>query len=158
MAHHRALLFGEIAGGTNHMTDAGRIVQCTWNNLPKHYSGVECDAFVVMPNHVHGIIQLNDPCVGAADTTGASPRRCFLSEIVRALKTFSARRINEQRPANAGPVWQGNYYDHVIRDDRELLRIREYIVNNPLQWATDRENPMQPPDFKPTDGVDAWEV
>jgi REP element-mobilizing transposase RayT len=70
VAHHRALLFGEIAGGTNHLTAGGRIVQRTWDDLPKHHSGVQCDAFVVMPNHVHGIIQLIDPCVGA-DATGA---------------------------------------------------------------------------------------
>lgn len=80
-----------------------------------------------------------------------------LPEIVRAFKTFSARRINESRATPGTMVWQRNYYEHVVRGENESNRIREYIANNPLQWEMDRENPLGMPD-----GVkrkaEAWEV
>ncbi|MCP9469502.1 MAG: transposase [Nitrospira sp.] len=64
-----------------------------------------------------------------------------MSEIIRQFKTFSARRINEHRGTPGASVWQRNYYEHIIRDEESLNRIREYIVNNPLQWTMDREHP-----------------
>lgn len=78
-----------------------------------------------------------------------TPTKHGLPEIVRALKTFSARRINEMRNTPGVPIWQRNYYEHIIRNDESLHRIREYIVNNPAQWALDRENPLRA-GFKPT--------
>jgi hypothetical protein len=78
-------------------------------------------------------------------------------EIVRALKTFSVRRINEMRHSPGAPVWQRNYYEHVIRGDGELLSVREYIVN-PLDWDEDRENPLRLPDLKPVRVVEPWQV
>jgi hypothetical protein len=66
-----------------------------------------------------------------------------LTEIIRALKTFSSRRINEKRQKPGVPVWQRNYFEHVIRNDESLSRLREYIVNNPLQWEIDNENPSR---------------
>lgn len=65
-----------------------------------------------------------------------------LSEIVRQFKTFSAKRINQRRNNPGCPVWQRNYYERVIRNDDELTRAREYIFNNPLKWALDKENPV----------------
>jgi REP element-mobilizing transposase RayT len=88
----------------------------------------------------------------------APTHRHGLAEIVRALKTFSARRINEMRHTPAMPVWQRNYYEHIIRGDGELLRVREYILNNPLDWENDRENPSQPADFKPVGAAETWQV
>jgi REP element-mobilizing transposase RayT len=131
------------------------------------------DSFVVMPNHVHGLILLMDATepgterpnavgaeapnpVGAGlrpalalgesetieDANTASDQRSYaLSEIVRAFKSFSARRINAHRGTPGQPVWQRNYYEHVVRDEESLNRIREYIVGNPAEWATDPENP-----------------
>ena len=64
-----------------------------------------------------------------------------LSEIIRAFKTFSARHINEARHTPGGPVWQRNYFEHVIRDEESLNRIRQYILDNPARWQFDRENP-----------------
>jgi REP element-mobilizing transposase RayT len=81
-----------------------------------------------------------------------------LPEIVRALKTFSARRINEMRHTPGAPVWQRNYYEHVVRNDGELLRVREYILNNPLDWENDRENLSQPVDFKSAGATETWQV
>jgi hypothetical protein len=74
------------------------------------------------------------------------------------MKTFSARRINEMRRTPGAPVWQGNYYEHVIRGDGELLRVREYILNNPLNWDEDRENPLRLLDSKPVRAIEPWHV
>ena len=160
VARDRACLFGKIIGGEMHLDQFGHIVKATWDELPHHYSNVERDALVVMPNHIHGIIMLSDVDGGRESDVGAgfkpargvpagpnSGRAGFkpatLPEIVRAFKTFSARRINELRRTIGSSVWQRNYYEHVVRGEIELHRIREYIANNPLQWEMDRENPFR---------------
>ena len=105
------------------------IVQQTWDDLPSHYQGIDLDAFIAMPNHVHGIIILAD-----------QSERCHaIPEIVRGFKTFSARRINERAGKNRAR-WQRGYYEHVIRNAKALDRIRAYIANNPARWADDPEN------------------
>lgn len=109
----------------------GRIVSRAWNDLPKHYPHVALDAFVVMPNRVHGILIL--------EALNPLPRRHGLSEILRAFKTYSARRINSRSGTSGLPVWQRNYYDRVLRDEGELTRARKYIAENPIQWDTDPE-------------------
>jgi REP element-mobilizing transposase RayT len=169
--------FGEIVDGDMRVNDFGGIVRTCWNDLPNHYRNVELDAFVVMPNHVHGIIVLTDQFVGATSgrtpnvktvgathastdhggtivgdglrpsptkpsPTGPSPTKKHpLSEIVRAFKSFSARRINEISKTPGVPIWQRGYYDHIIRDERSLGRIREYIETNPRRWKSDKNNP-----------------
>jgi len=153
----RVCLFGGVRDGQMQWSEYGGTVHHQWHELPKHYAHLALDAFVVMPNHVHGIIVLTggDPAV-ATTAVGAGlnvraglkpaptvPRigRHGLSEIVRAFKTFSARRINAHRNAPGVPVWQRNYYEHIIRDEESLNRIRQYITDNPLQWSNDVENP-----------------
>ena len=115
-----------------------------FGNLTDHYQNIKLDKFIVMPNHIHGIIILMDmDDVGAGlkpaptDLTKYYP----LSEIIRAFKTFSARHVNELRKTPGIPVWQRNYHEHIVRNENELNRIREYIMNNPLRWQYDRENP-----------------
>ena len=127
-AQQRACIFGEIKNGNLLLTEAGALAQRVWAELPTHYPNVKLDEFVVMPNHMHGIVTLKNPATS-------------LSEIVRAFKTFAARHINTFRGTQGMPVWQRNYYERVIRDENEFLLIREYIRNNPLQWALDEENP-----------------
>ena len=151
---HRECVLGEIAQGAMKLNAAGAVVQDCWDDLPRHFPHVELDAFVVMPNHVHGIIVLTS--VGAGFKP-APTKRHPLPQIVRAFKTFAARRINEHRGTPGVPVWQRNYYEHVVRNDDELNRIRQYILDNPMHWALDRENPRFPgvgAGFKPapTDG------
>ncbi|GAB4343335.1 MAG: hypothetical protein Kow0099_21640 [Candidatus Abyssubacteria bacterium] len=145
-AQNRECVFGKIVGRRMRLNDAGRIVQAAWNDLPNHYAGVELDAFVAMPNHVHGIVVI----VGAGlkpAPTGLKPAPTAnraahgLPEIVRAFKTFSSRRINELRHTPGARLWQRNYYEHIIRNEESMERVRDYIVNNPLQWELDRENP-----------------
>ncbi len=121
----------------------GEIVREAWFDLPNHYAHVELDAFVIMPNHIHAIIVLVAEPVGAGlkPAPTPAPTRHPLSEIVRALKTFSARRINTRRGTPGAPVWQRNYYEHIVRNERSLDAIRRYIAENPLRWHLDRYNP-----------------
>jgi putative transposase len=126
---NRVVLFGEVIDGDVRLNEMGTIVQQIWDDLPTHYHGIDLDAFIVMPNHVHGIIILADE----------SARRHAIPEIVRGFKTFSARRVNE-RAGKSGVLWQRGYYEHVIRNEKALDRIRAYIANNPARWADDPEN------------------
>ncbi len=96
---------------------------------------------MVMPNHVHGVVLFRNDAGAGLKPAPTQNIRQPLSEIVRAFKTFSARGINILRHSPGVPVWQRNYYEHVIRDDEELNRIREYISTNPVRWHLDRENP-----------------
>ena len=124
---------------------------------------------------VHGIIVLADgdgvgesdvgaglkPALGMAAgpnsvRAGLKPAPT-LSEIVRGFKTFSARRVNELRETPGVPVWQRNYYEHIVRSESELCRIREYIANNPAQWEMDREHPLRP-SGKANRKAEPWEV
>jgi putative transposase len=147
VTYERTCLFGNILNGEVWLSDAGRLVQLVWYDLPKHYPRVKCDAFVIMPNHIHCIIILTDVVVVRGGNVEAgfkpAPTGHGLSEIVRAFKTFSARRINETRSMPGVSIWQRNYFEHVVRMKPRLSRIREYVVNNPLQWELDIENPLQ---------------
>ena len=129
------------------LNEYGRIVEWTWRDLPNHGANVQLDAFVIMPNHVHGIIVITDVVVGGVVEAGSEPapttKQHALPEIVRQLKTFSARRINRQRGISGVSVWQRNYYEHIIRNAHEMQRIRAYIHNNPTKWALDRDNPQK---------------
>jgi putative transposase len=166
-------LFGEIVSDSMRMNDAGRMVQATWDELPSHYPGVETDAFVVMPNHIHGIIRLCGRSVGAGPCAcpdseanvrtggkgqprGAAPTQgdgvCItgpmsLGEVILRFKTLTTKRyadaVKQQGwPAFRGRLWQRNYYEHVIRSEESLNRIRRYIADNPASWAFDEENPQ----------------
>lgn len=170
-ARDKACLFGDVVEGEMRLGDAGRIVDNTWNDLPHHYVQVDLDAFVIMPNHIHGIIVINNVGAGfkparpgtpaqsgaqpesesgagfkpATEWAGFKPaptmtKRHGLPEIVRAFKTFSARKINALRNTPGTPVWQRNYYEHIARNESELDRIRQYIADNPANWDRDRED------------------
>jgi putative transposase len=139
----RNCLFGDVVNTWMKLNDYGQLVQSCWDDLPMHYPYLATDAFMIMPNHVHALmVLLDDIHVGAglrpAQDTPA--KRHSIPEIVRALKSFSARRINELRRTQGMVVWQRDYYDHIVRDEGELRWIREYIVNNPAGWETDIDN------------------
>ena len=147
---NRKCLFGDIIDGEMHLNDAGKILQTTWDDLPNHYPHIELDESVIMPDHFHGIIWIMDghpdvdgrvsnPPLRPPHDTNAIPnadgrRTHGLPEIIRALKTFSSRRINELRKSPGSKIWQRNYWDYIIRNDRDLERIRTYIQNNPSKW------------------------
>jgi REP element-mobilizing transposase RayT len=163
VTYGRENLFGEIDGGVMGLNRFGEIVSQAWLELPRHYPHAALDTFICMPNHVHGIMMLRDdtgrggsvPGVivtpsGApsgeshlpedAQTRPYAATRHGLPEIMRAFKSFSARRINILRHTPGIPVWQRNYYEHIIRDEREMDALRQYILNNPQQWELDQEN------------------
>lgn len=125
--HEKKALLGRIENGEITPNEFGEIVRDTWLDLPNHYAGISLDEFVIMPNHIHGILRIED----------AHAKKQGLTEIIRALKTFSARRINALRGVSGVPVWQRNYYEHIIRDESSYLSIAEYIQTNPLQWEKD---------------------
>ncbi|WP_242037806.1 transposase [Tolypothrix sp. FACHB-123] len=100
--------------------------------MAKKFSNVQLDEFGIMPNHIHGIIELKE--------SGNKP----LSEIVQSFKTSSARRINQLRDSKGIPVWQRNYYERIIRSEEALQNIRKYIINNPLYWEQDELHPNNP--------------
>lgn len=151
----RISLFGEIDHGIMMLIEFGDIVTACWADLPHHFPNLQLDCFIVMPNHIHGLIEITNErpenSVGAqhAAPVPAAPlhysRRNVqpgsLGAIVRSFKAASARRINFSSGTPGATIWQRNYYEHVVRDESELQRVREYIVNNPAQWAEDEENP-----------------
>ena len=144
----RLNLFGEIVNEQMHLSAAGQIARRCWDELPDHFGSIELDQFVVMPNHIHGIIIILDGPVGA---THASPqreerkerKRNTLGDMVGSFKSAVTKRINEINGTPGAPFWQRGYYDHIIRDDRSLTRIREYILNNPLRWFVDGNDPAE---------------
>jgi len=136
----REHIFGKIEAGRMLVNGFGEIVASCWMDLPNHYPYVQTDEFVVMPNHVHGIIVITERNPVKEGSEPSPTRRHPLSEIVRSFKTFSAKRINECRGTPGLSVWQRNYYEHIIRDERSLERIREYIVSNPERSLADENN------------------
>jgi len=142
-AHNRACLFGDIRKDEMHPNDAGRMVQEEWFRSAKIRREIELwpDEFVVMPNHIHGIVWIHHDCKGDRPVALTGPPPKSLGALMAGFKSITTKRINAWRGAPGQPVWQRNYYEHVIRNDDTLNRIREYIINNPLQWAMDRENP-----------------
>lgn len=135
-------VLGEVVGEDVALTKEGEIVQAVWNELPEHYEDIKLDAFVVMPNYVHGIVWKIEPeTINVGEGLRPSPikktKRYGLPEIVRAFKSFSARKINELRCTQGQPFWQRSFYDHIIRDDEDLYNHRKYIQENPLKWSLD---------------------
>ena len=136
--------FGRVQNGKIELNDAGRIVQKCWFDLPNHYNNCELHAFVVMPNHVHGIIEIVKNGLKPFQNkqtnnvrNGLKPFPTYgLSEIMRGFKTFSSKYINQKTKYKF--TWQKSFYDHIIRTDDELIRISDYIDKNPLLWKQDK--------------------
>jgi REP element-mobilizing transposase RayT len=162
VTHQRELLFDNIV--------FRKVAETMWERIPRNFRHVELDEWVVMPNHVHGILWIVDvgtrhsvegtagqevpdnefPLDNREIVENASPLRKTpagltpgsLGAIVGNFKSVSARRINKIRNTPGEPVWHRNYYDHIIRDENDLMRVRRYILENPIQWDEDAENPL----------------
>lgn len=137
---NRVCLFGEIENGKMVLNEAGRIVYDEWVKSAELRNEIKLDEFVVMPNHLHGIIMITEPaCKGdrrvAPTTNGPKPNS--IGAMIAGFKSAAAKRINCLRRTPGVPVWQRNYYEHIIRNEDELNRVREYIINNPLNWHLD---------------------
>jgi REP element-mobilizing transposase RayT len=127
---NRVEWFGNIADGKMILNDHGNIVVQCWHDLVNHYKNVRLDEFMVMPDHVHGIIIIqNNVGNGLKPFPTDGVKSHELPEIVRGFKTFSSRRINEQSFPKF--QWQKSFYDRIIRNERDLNRIRKYIQDNP---------------------------
>ena len=155
--HDRAGLFGKVVDGVMRLNELGALVATEWLRTATIRPQAVLDEFVVMPNHFHAIIAIENSRRGVLPYARPSFRSPLqsLGAIVRGFKSATTRLINEIRGTPGTVVWQRNYYEHVIRNDGELIRIREYITNNPLRWSLDRENPQKGVcQYAPTDGIE----
>ncbi len=151
--------FGEVRDGVMRLNAAGEMVLAEWDALSNRFPTVGLDAFIVMPNHIHGVIVITcDGNVGAGlvpaphlpgvGANGATTRVApTLGNVVGAFKSLTTvlytRGIRQSAwLAFSGRLWQRNYYEHIIHNEESLNRIRQYILDNPARWAFDRENPL----------------
>jgi putative transposase len=159
-------LFGEIINGVMRLNELGKIVSDYWCGVPGHFPNVELDDFIIMPDHMHGIIILRDnriprrgevssptvsaPAVSAppaapmdiaptftGDVSSSQrlPQKTSLGRVVAYFKYGSTKYINAVRGSPGDHVWQRDYYDHIIRDENDMSRIRKYIRNNPAAYT-----------------------
>ena len=167
--HQRKNLFAEITNGHIKLTEYGNIVKTQWQEIPNRFQNIILDEYVIMPNHIHGIIHItiwdtpahnkptgpsrNKPtAVGAGlaparnrATARVAPTQVALGEIVGAFKSICFKHCLEYVKSNypgkkMGKIWQRNYYEHIVRNENELNRIRQYIINNPTNWLADPNN------------------
>ncbi len=143
----REPLLGEVFEMEMHLSEVGHIASEEWVRSAQIRPGLTLDEFIVMPNHIHGIVVITD-VVGAhscaplpdaplpdAPLRQRQPRS--LPSFVAQFKATATRRINDRRGTPGTQVWQRNYYEHIVRNDEELERIRQYIESNPAHWAED---------------------
>ena len=140
-AHKRECVFGHVSKGDVVLSQIGRIVMESWEWLPQQYPYVDLDEWVIMPNHLHGIIIINDNRRKGGSRTAPTVNVKPLGGLIGAFKTVSTKRVRQEFGSYTGPLWQRGYYEHVIRNDADLLRIHQYIYGNPACWETDEENP-----------------
>jgi len=141
--HEKACLLGDIVNGQIQLSVYGRVIEFEWLKTAELRNNIVLDVFVIMPNHVHGMIIITRRGVLRYVPTQSEFRSSSqaIGAIVRGFKSAVTKRINDIRHMLGAPIWQRNYYEHIIRNERELNKIREYIINNPLQWELDKENP-----------------
>ena len=159
VSHQRKNIFGEIVEAEMQLSQAGEIVEQTWLEIPKHFPKATIDVFIIMPNHVHGIINIiEERPVGAThesplpvstkiespkpeaphNSTTLKPQT--LGAIVGLFKSTASKRIHRAGLITQEKVWQRNYYEHIIRDEDDYYQIADYIEANPINWEFDHEN------------------
>jgi len=127
------------------LNDAGFIAEKCWNEIPAHFPHIELDEFVIMPNHVHGILSIT-AAVGAKNVSPLPSQQMHgpsktIGSVIRGFKIGVTKWMRQNTPVYS--VWQRNYYEHIIRDDASLNLIRQYIMENPSRWTEDEENPAR---------------
>lgn len=156
----RECLFGEVVEGVVRLNSFGTIVLDEWIRTPAMRSNVELDGFVVMPNHFHAILCIHDVgahCMRPVSDGPPNPNERqnrahigaplqrrqpdSIGSIIAGFKSAATKRINTVRVNPGAPVWQRNYYERIIRNDRELDTIRQYINDNPTKWEDDENHP-----------------
>lgn len=138
---HRACVLGEVIDDAVQLSPLGQIVEEGWQWLAQRYSYVHLDKWVVMPNHLHGIVLLTDDDRRGGSRAAQNLPRKPLGQLVGAFKTVTTKQINALQNTPAAVFWQRNYHEHVIRNEADLSRLREYIENNSMQWSLDSLHP-----------------
>jgi putative transposase len=147
-SHNHECLFGDVQEEEMILSPIGKIARRCWEEIPHHFNNIALDAFVIMPNHMHGIIFINDKDDDTKNTkrrdvqlnvsTGISPKRGTLSVVIRTYKAAVTTMCRRNGYENF--KWQSRFYEHIIRDERDLQNTRDYIINNPIKWFYDEEN------------------
>jgi len=189
--HNRTHLFGTIAAGTVLTNAAGNAAADCWLQIPVHFPNVELDQWVIMPNHIHGILVITTPIEGAfvakAHTAATAQAQANAAAHLTSPETEKPRPPHRPRPSGtagtigsivrgfkigvtnwhrrqsiATPIWQRNYWEHIVRDELQMQRIQNYIINNPAQWDTDslreprKEGPIAPINRAPGLEHEGW--
>jgi len=134
--YQRLSFFGNIVDEKMHLNDTGILAEQCWQAIPVHFPNVELDDWMIMPNHMHGILLLTDT-VAVSDKPSNSPVCVRLSSIINSYKGAVTRAERQRCSMPELRIWQPRYHDHIIRNERDLNRIREYVQTNPAQWQTD---------------------
>lgn len=148
----RENIFGEITDGKMILNEYGKISDDVFVNLSNHYKNCIIDEYIFMPNHFHGIVIIDNtkiedvgtglkPVPTDTDMDNMLHKNHWLSEIIRWFKTFSSRNINNSQN-NFVFAWQRSFFDIIIRNDEQLKKTRQYIIDNPLKWELDKNNPL----------------
>ena len=145
----RQCLFGKISNGEMQLNQYGEIVRQEWLKSPAIRQEIELDEYVVMPNHFHGIVIIQpvranrrSPLPSNRSPLRMQPRS--LSSFIAGFKSSVTKKINIIRHTPGTKIWQRNYYEHIIRNETALNKIRQYIINNPLSWEIDQLHPHNP--------------
>ncbi len=159
VAWHRECLFGTVVNGEMRLNRFGLVAKQQWEKLPERFPNIELGAYVVMPNHAHGIIVImvgRGTAENLNSYDGEASRRAPTHEqfqkpvkgsiptVIRSYKSAVSYRINLMRGTQAVPIWQRNYYEHVIRNEKDLQNKTDYIEANPMLGDEDDENPVKP--------------
>jgi REP element-mobilizing transposase RayT len=139
---NRTCFFGDIVNGEMMLNAEGQIVAEEWIKTAEIRNNIELDEWVVMPNHFHGILVINE-CRGTARRAPTveqfgKPVPGSIPTIIRSFKSAVTKRINELHNSPGAKIWQRNYYEHIIRNEKSYVRIAEYIINNPAKWTLDK--------------------
>lgn len=129
--HKRECLFGDVCDGAMALNTLGQFVADTWQRLATFHPHLEVSTFIVMPNHLHGILVLHK----------TESQQKPIGQIIGPFKSFSTKTINQRRDTPGAAVWQRNYYERIIRNEAMLNAISLYIAENPSKWSEDNENP-----------------
>jgi len=151
VTHQHQLLFGDILNGDMALNYVGHIVKAEWLRTSKIRPNVTLDEYVIMPNHLHGIIIITNDEIPVGATSWSplqtdiqpphGPAPHSLGAIVAGFKSAVTKQVNRILNTPGAPLWHRNYYDHIIRNEEEWDKIRKYIQTNPSNWETDHENP-----------------
>ncbi len=145
--HNHKCLFGEVIDSEMHLNELGEVAAAEWRRTAEIRSEIVLDAFVVMPNHVHAVVFITDdppsPSKDALPRALRGTGHRSLSALVAGFKAATTRRANILLRKVVVPFWQRNYYEHIIRNEPDLDRIRQYVTDNPARWSEDGYHPSK---------------